>query len=609
MKKMRLLAWLLIVAMLAMVCPALGEELEVVLTDEAAVESLPDAGIELEGDAVEPGIFDGTEGDLSLDLPEMDLSASLEGALEGDAAANGEASGRLSGHLQSQGGYDNDALFAGYVDMLFGKRDALGLKPNGYAGDQLSGAVADVYNYLLKQIEKVAAGTLSSTEMTIPSSVLPAASVEKVFYALGDILDALLVDCPYHLFWYDKTRGLYYGVENDVLSVSFTVASEYASGPYTTDAKKIQSAQIAATNAKNVVKRYAGASDYDKLCGYRDYICGAVEYYDDAATDPYMPYGNPWQLIWVLDGDSGTNVVCEGYAKAFQYLCDLSSFSGSIRCLTASGYAQDQGGSGPHMWNIVAMDDGRNYHVDITFIDGGMGEAFLCGASATQYDNVYCVKNEVYYQLDDETLSVYPAKALKLSTSDYQSGNPEQPETPEEPGTYDDAPTGISIAQGGQATLYIGNQLTLKANVTPADSTSPLTWTSSKPAVATVDDRGVVTPKKSGKTTITVATENGLKAKITVKVVDASSVKLKKGNTTLKKGQKIELARGKSLTLKAEVTPAKVKTSLTWKSSNKLVTVKNGKVTVNKKAKAGSKVKITVRTANGKNTYIYIVVK
>lgn len=30
------------------------------------------------------------------------------------------------------------------------------------------------------------------------------------------------------------------------------------------------------------------------------------------------------ELIWVFDGDSSTNVVCEGYAKAFQYLCDLS---------------------------------------------------------------------------------------------------------------------------------------------------------------------------------------------------------------------------------------------------------------------------------------------
>ena len=35
----------------------------------------------------------------------------------------------------------------------------------------------------------------------------------------------------------------------------------------------------------------------------------------------------------------------------------------------------------------------------------------------------------------------------------------------------------------------------------------------------------------------------------------------------------------------------------------------NGKVTVSKEAKAGKKAKITVTTANGKSTYIYIVIK
>ena len=81
------------------------------------------------------------------------------------------------------------------------------------------------------------------------------------------------------------------------------------------------------------------------------------------------------------------------------------------------------------------------------------------------------------------------------------------------------------------------------------------------------------------------------------------------GDKTLKKGQSLSLKRGKSLTLKAVVSPSGAKTTLTWKSSKKAVTVKNGKVTVSKNAKAGTKAKITVTTANKKSTYIYIVVK
>ena len=607
MKKTRLLAWLLIVAMLTLACPAIAEETEVDLSGNAAVE-LPDENkVDLEFETDEYTLVDeGAGDDLSLDLYDLDLSGGLDDGLEGIAANDG-AAGALTGSYRPRGGCENDALFAGYVDMLFGKADALGLKPNGWAGDRLSGVAAKVYNYLLKQIKAVAAGTLSDTRMLIPESVVSYSEAETAFTAIPDVIDALLVDCPYHLFWYDKEAATQYGYDGGVF-IYLPVASEFASSTYATDANKIKSAQVAATNAKQVVNQYAGYSDYDKLCSYRDYICNAVTYNDDAAADINMPYGNPWQLIWAFDGDSSTNIVCEGYAKAFQYLCDLSAFSGSIQSHIVNGYAQDQGGSGPHMWNIVTMENGRNYHVDVTFVDGGFAEAFLCGATATQEENVYCVKNEVYYQFGPDTLRVYPARTLKLSASDYQPGGSETPETPEEQGD-DDMPTGISIAQGSSATLYMGNKLTLTANLTPADAQTALNWASSKPAVATVGDDGVVTPKKAGKVTITVTTENGLSASIAIKVVDASSVKLKKGKTTLKKGQSINLARGKSLTLKAVVSPTKVKTKLTWKSSNKLVTVKNGKITVNKKAKVGTKVKIVVKTANGKSNYIYIVVK
>ena len=169
--------------------------------------------------------------------------------------------------------------------------------------------------------------------------------------------------------------------------------------------------------------------------------------------------------------------------------------------------------------------------------------------------------------------------------------------------------TGIAIAQGSKATLYMGRQLTLKATVTPAAARTTLKWSSGNKAVATVNDKGVVKPKKAGSAVITVKTDNGLSAKITVKVVDAESVKLKAGSKTLKKGQRVGLARGKSLWLKGVVSPEKVKTKLTWKSGSKYVTVKNGKVTVNRRAKAGTKARITVKTANGKSTYIYIVVK
>ena len=171
------------------------------------------------------------------------------------------------------------------------------------------------------------------------------------------------------------------------------------------------------------------------------------------------------------------------------------------------------------------------------------------------------------------------------------------------------APQSISIKQGDTAKLYMGNKLTLKAIVKPSTAETKRKWSSDSTDIATVSQKGVVTPKGAGQAKITVTTDNGLSASIVVKVVDASSVKLKKGSTRLKQGKVLELKRGKSLTLVAVVSPAKVKTDLTWSSSNKNVTVKNGKVTVKAAAKVGTKAKITVRAANGKSTYIYIKVK
>ena len=76
-------------------------------------------------------------------------------------------------------------------------------------------------------------------------------------------------------------------------------------------------------------------------------------------------------MIWVFDGDPSTNVVCEGYAKAFKYLCDHTVFDSSIECILAGGDLVRGSRSEPHMWNVLKMDDGNNYLVDVTNCDSG----------------------------------------------------------------------------------------------------------------------------------------------------------------------------------------------------------------------------------------------
>lgn len=60
--------------------------------------------------------------------------------------------------------------------------------------------------------------------------------------------------------------------------------------------------------------------------------------------------------------------VCEGYAKAFQYLADRIK----LPCITVTGTASDGvRPAGPHAWNMVRIRK-KAYHVDVTF------DSFIC---------------------------------------------------------------------------------------------------------------------------------------------------------------------------------------------------------------------------------------
>ena len=139
---------------------------------------------------------------------------------------------------------------------------------------------------------------------------------------------------------------------------------------YKVNSTKFNSVQNAVVKAQNIVQANAGLSDYEKLMAYKNAICDLTEYDYNAASAKPVQYGDPWQIISVFDGNPDTKVVCEGYSKAFQYLCDKSTFQDiNTVCYTVMGYLSGGGLSNPegHMWNIVSLG-GKNYLVDVTTV-------------------------------------------------------------------------------------------------------------------------------------------------------------------------------------------------------------------------------------------------
>jgi len=69
--------------------------------------------------------------------------------------------------------------------------------------------------------------------------------------------------------------------------------------------------------------------------------------------------------------------------------------------------------------------------------------------------------------------------------------------------------------------LRAGQTLQLGAMLRPATARATLSWATSRKSVATVSNKGLLTAVKKGSATITVRTDNGLKARIKVEVIDA----------------------------------------------------------------------------------------
>ena len=359
----------------------------------------------------------------------------------------------------------NDELFNEYaLRKLYGMEDVsfFGVA----ARERLPELMKELYDALKPEIEKIAAGNRSATTFTFTPEQLGAMgftvggsfTTNEEFNAICDafskelddfslLLPALLRDFPYEMYWCDYTAessiggGSFGGtisggvgtaqMTSDV-TITLPVAAAYSleGDPTKVNTTKAKAAAAAAAKAQDIVDAAQSMDDEAKLAYYAEQIMALVSYDHDAAdNDTYNTDSNPWQLINVFDGNTSTNVVCEGYSKAFQYLCDLSTFSNeTLAVYTVSGdmAAPDESGvvgAGPHMWNIVSMG-GKNYLVDVTNSEestvGMGGELFMAraqqgGSVADGYVVLGYNNAPVTYKYDSDQESLWGEGVLKLA--------------------------------------------------------------------------------------------------------------------------------------------------------------------------------------------------
>lgn len=225
----------------------------------------------------------------------------------------------------------------------------------------LSGNELELYRALIGELRKTAEGERSDCAYFLNVSE-PFADIDEYRQALKKVNWFTRNYAPEYNFWTD-------GYDSFVHSETECTVIYYPSPKYieSEDYWLISSERLAAAKdamalAERIAKKYESKNDHEKVIGYAAEICALNTYNREAADDDdYSDEDiDPWRIVSVFDGDPRTNVVCGGYAQAFQYLCGL----GGIECHYVKGDIEE----GYHAWNIVVID-GVSYYVDVTFCD------------------------------------------------------------------------------------------------------------------------------------------------------------------------------------------------------------------------------------------------
>ena len=219
---------------------------------------------------------------------------------------------------------------------------------------------------------------------------------------------------------------------------------------------------------------------------------------------------------------------------------------------------------------------------------------------------------KAYAALTEDQKKLVEASQLKLLTeaeAAYQQAVEESKKTTEETKPEDVTKYVAKFSAKSTSIQKRKSSTNLAKDIAITAGDKIVKWETSNKKVVTVTNKGKITGKKVGKATITVTTDKGAKASITV-YVKAKKVATKK--VTVKNAKtdrvvkKATLKKGKKLTLKVVTNPITTPDKVTFKSSKKSVATVTNKGVI----KAKKKGKATITVKSGKKTVkVQITVK
>lgn len=242
-----------------------------------------------------------------------------------------------------------------------------------YGYNTLTAKQKQLYALLYEGVE------VCASSIDIRSVGATALDLDKAFYAMD-------YENP-QFFWLKS--GYSYTYYGDTV---YTVAPQYG--------------RSASQAAKLLPKVEAAADRIAQGALKQDNLFESVKYIHDELIDmtDYTLTGGEY----IRDADGALlngKALCEGYSKAFAYVCQLIGIEANCVIGTASG--------GAHMWNFVKLD-GEWYHMDVTF-DDPVGAAPVC-----EYTYFGLTTAEI---LKDHTIDGNPYTIPKCTATDYNYYN------------------------------------------------------------------------------------------------------------------------------------------------------------------------------------------
>ncbi len=401
-------------------------------------------------------------------------------------------------------------------------------------GSKLTGISRVIYDKLLVEASEVSANPI---EVSLKEYNLADSKVDYIVSLLLPILDSIRSDFPYYDWIYLSSDG----VNSTSSTISFsgstisTLQIKPAISPYHGSAT-MQSNRLDMVNDK-LNKLLLDMPDsattrYKRLEYIHDYLTDTITYDSNAlkaSNNKSSTLAEQWGYAWEAYGALiKQSSVCEGYAKAFKLACDKLD----IPCQLVSGYAGES-----HMWNVVQMEDGKWYAVDVTFDD----PIYNFTPSKEQIER----DKDTYFLVGSNTLNsaaiVHTAKSNHLTYPTLSKTDYNVSEQIDEPlviyeGYLHDRYLGKSAAafvfeeqleepaqptiNYTSKTIYVNKKVTLKFK--NLSEKAVVTYKSLNPKIAKVSKKGKITGLRKGTATIrTTVKQNGetytFKTKVKVK--------------------------------------------------------------------------------------------